>query len=192
MSNAAMKPAEKRAFPRTPITLAGKIFLPVTGVEQNCIVSDISMGGATLQADTRLRVGTEVVLYLPGFDRFSGTIVHSGAVECGMRFSCSPAKRERTGERIVLYLNGALPDMTRERRTTRMAMPAPRYFTRPNGERVRFEVRDISLSGASLKTEMRPPVGEIVMVGTTAGRVARHFDGGIALEFVRTLSAPEL
>jgi hypothetical protein len=64
-------------------------------------------------------------------------------------------------------------------------VPAPRHFTRPNGEVVNFEVQDISLSGASLKTMARPPIGEIVLVGNTPGRVSRHFDLGIALEFVR-------
>lgn len=176
---------EKRAFKRVPIALAGKLFLPATDTEQNCIVTDISMGGATLQADSELPVGTTLVLYLPHFDRFAGTITRCEADECGMRFDCSAAKRERTAEKIVAYLNGVLPDTTQPRRSDRMNVPAPRSFRRPGGEVVTFEVRDISLTGASLKTHARPPIGEIVMVGTTAGRVTRHFDEGIALEFVR-------
>ena len=102
-----------------------------------------------------------------------------------MRFTCSEAKRERTAEKIVLYLTGILPQDTEVRRAARAAVPAPRRFTRASGETVGFEVRDISLTGASLKTAMRPPLGEIVMIGATAGRVTRHFDEGIALEFVR-------
>lgn len=178
-------PDEKRAFQRVPIALAGKLFLPSTDAEQNCIVTDISMGGATLQADSELPVGTELVLYLPHFDRFSGIIVRSDTEESGMRFNCSEAKRSRTAEKIVLYLSG-VSDNTNARKSERLPMPAPRSFKRPSGEVITFEVRDISLTGASLKTHARPPIGEIVMVGTTAGRVTRHFDEGIALEFVRT------
>jgi hypothetical protein len=40
------------------------------------------------------------------------------------------------------------------------------------------------LSGVSLKTDARPPLGEIVLIGQTAGRVARHHETGIAIEFV--------
>jgi hypothetical protein len=45
-------------------------------------------------------------------------------------------------------------------------------------------VLDLSLSGVSLKTECRPLIGEMVLIGQTAGRVVRHHENGIALEFV--------
>ena len=57
-------------------------------------------------------------------------------------------------------------------------------YTRANGDVVNCEVLDLSLSGVSLKTDTRPPLGEIVLIGQTAGRVARHHKSGIALEFV--------
>ncbi len=31
---------------------------------------------------------------------------------------------------------------------------------------------------------MRPPIGEVVLIGQMAGRVARHHETGIAIEFV--------
>lgn len=184
--DAAAAAPEKRAYTRVPIALAGKVFFPATDTERDCIVTDISLGGATLQCGFAPAIGTELVLYLAGFDRFSGTVVRSDAEEAGMRFNCSEAKRARTAEKIVLYLTGILPQNTTQvRRAERSAVPAPRRFTRANGTVVDFEVRDISLTGASLKTPVHPPVGEIVMIGNTAGRVTRHFDEGIALEFVR-------
>lgn len=178
-------PSEKREHKRVPIAIAGKVFLPATDTEQNVIVTDISLGGATLQCDEQPAIGTVLVLYLPGFDRFSGEIVHSSTEESGMKFNCSEAKRERTAEKIMLHLAGALRDDTQVRAESRVAMHAPRSFTRPGGEVIRFQVRDISLTGASLSTAARPPIGEIVMIGNTPGRVTRHFDEGIALEFVR-------
>lgn len=176
---------EKRAYARVPIALAGKVFFPASGAERDCIVTDISLGGATLQCGASPAVGTELVLYLQGFDRFAGVVARADAEETGMRFTCSQAKRERTAEKIVLYLSGTLPENTQVRRSDRATVPAPRRFTRANGEVVGFEVRDISLTGASLKTAVRPPLGEIVTIGTTSGRVTRHFDEGIALEFVK-------
>jgi hypothetical protein len=182
---AATVAPDKRAYTRVPIALAGKVFFPQSGAERDCIVTDISLGGATLQCGAAPAPGTELVLYLQGFDRFAGIIVRADAEDAGMRFNCSEVKRERTAEKIVLYLSGILPENTQVRRSERAAMPAPRQFTRASGEVVSFEVRDISLTGASLKTAVRPPLGEIVMIGATAGRVTRHFDEGIALEFVK-------
>jgi hypothetical protein len=183
MHSLAKVPAEKRAHKRVPIAIAGKLFFPSTDTEQDCIVTDISLGGATLQCDEQPAVGTELVLYLPGFDRFAGAIVRSTCEEAGMHFDCTDAKRERLAEKIMLHIAGVLPDATQTRRAERVG--APRRFTRPGGAVVSFEVIDISLTGASLRTPARPPIGEIVMVGTTPGRVCRHFDDGIALEFVR-------
>jgi hypothetical protein len=187
MSMLASEPAvvEKRAYRRVPVAIAGQIFFPKTDVEHDCIVTDISLGGAKLQCAAQLETGTEVVLYMPGFDRFSGVIVRNEAEEAAMRFDCSDDKRERTAEKIMLHIAGILSDDTQTRLAERLAVPAPRSFTRPCGEVVPFELRDISLSGASLRTAARPPIGEIVTVGDTTGRITRHAEDGIALEFVR-------
>ena len=42
----------------------------------------------------------------------------------------------------------------------------------------------MSLSGAALVLEVKPPVGSPLMIGKIRGRVVRHFDEGIAVEFV--------
>jgi hypothetical protein len=57
-------------------------------------------------------------------------------------------------------------------------------FTRANGDVVNCEVLDLSLSGVSLVTEVRPQIGELVLIGQMAGRVARIHERGIAIEFV--------
>jgi len=44
-------------------------------------------------------------------------------------------------------------------------------------------VVDLSLSGAALKLDQRPSIGDYVFVGCTSGRVVRHTDDGIAVEF---------
>jgi hypothetical protein len=45
-------------------------------------------------------------------------------------------------------------------------------------------VLDLSVSGISVKTDVRPPIGEFVLIGQMAGRVARHHGEGIGIEFV--------
>lgn len=184
LASAAQPTPERRAYQRMPVGLAGKTFFPATNTEQDCFVADISLGGVALTLDEPPADGTELVLYMPGFDRFSGTVVRTGKLT-GMRFNCSAAKRERTAAKIALHMAGALPLDTQMRRSNRAAVSAPRRFRRADGDVVMFEVKDISLTGASLKTTVRPPLGEIVTIGAMAGRVTRHFDEGIALEFIK-------
>jgi hypothetical protein len=183
--DALSDPAERRIDARLPLTIAGKVFIPGDDEEIDVIVVDLSLSGAKLRCGQELAFGTELVLYIPGFDRFSAAVVWNEKTSCGVRFDSSSVRRERTAQQIVLYLTGVRVTDTLERRHGRVPVPAPRHFTRPNGEVANFIILDISLSGASLKTMARPPLGEVVLVGDTPGRVSRHFDEGIALEFVR-------
>ena len=50
---------------------------------------------------------------------------------------------------------------------------------------------DISVGGVSLKTEVKPPIGEFVLIAQIAGRVARHHGDGIGIEFVGQEKAQE-
>jgi hypothetical protein len=56
---------------------------------------------------------------------------------------------------------------------------------RANGQVLACDVLDISLDGVSVRTKFRPPVGEIVNLGRTRGRVVRHHQDGIAIQYVR-------
>jgi hypothetical protein len=47
---------------------------------------------------------------------------------------------------------------------------------------------DVSLTGAALSLVERPALGTVVTLGRTPGRVVRHFEGGIAVEFLLPLS----
>jgi hypothetical protein len=57
-------------------------------------------------------------------------------------------------------------------------------FGGPAGQIVHCEVMDISVGGVSLKTDVRPPIGEFVLIAQIAGRVARIHEDGIGIEFV--------
>jgi len=49
---------------------------------------------------------------------------------------------------------------------------------------VKCEVLDLSPTGVSVKTAIRPLVGEFVLIGQLAGRIARHHADGIGIQFV--------
>jgi hypothetical protein len=69
-------------------------------------------------------------------------------------------------------------------RHERISSNALTRFTRSDGTSVKCEVLDLSQSGISLKTQVKPAVGEFVLIGQLAGRIARHHADGVGIEFV--------
>lgn len=175
--------AERRRFRRVRLDLPGRLFIPAVGEEAVCQVSDLSPGGANVVCALSPAGGTKVVLYVDGFGRFEGQIVRRETASFGVRFSCTVLKRERIAEQLTLFLNNALVDgaMLRRERANHKEFAK---FTRADGQIVQCEIMDISTSGVSLRTDIRPALGEFVLIAQMAGRVAHHHDKGIDIEFV--------
>jgi hypothetical protein len=177
--------AERRRFQRVRVDLPGRVFVPADGREARCNVVDLSPGGAAVKTDIAPEAGTSLVLYIDGFGRFEGVVARPGGVTSfGIAFHCTPSKRERTAEQLTLFLNRTLVDESVLRRHERSNQKGFAKFTRADGQVVQCEVMDISVGGVSLKTEIKPPIGEFVLIAQIAGRVARHHEHGIGIEFV--------
>jgi hypothetical protein len=176
--------AERRRFRRVRIDLPGRLFTPGDGQESRCSVIDLSPGGASITCEIMPEPGTPVILYADGFGRFEGTVARRDGMGFGVQFVCTPAKRERIAEQLTLFLNKALVDETVLRRHERTNQKGFAKFTRADGQVVNCEVMDISVGGVSLKSEVRPPLGEFVLIAGMAGRIARHHEHGIGIEFV--------
>lgn len=176
--------ADRRRYRRVDVDLSGRIFLPEGQREAPCKVLDLSPGGARISCEFDLVAGITVILYVDEFGRFEGDIVRLTGGNFGVQFNCSVLKRERITEQLTAFLNKGLVDDTVLRRHDRKPTRGLARFTRASGEIVSCEVLDLSLSGVSLQTGTRPPLGEVVLIGQMAGRVARHHEQGIAIEFV--------
>lgn len=176
---------DRRVWLREKITLPAKLFVPSTEIEIDCIVTDLSPGGAGVDTTIIPPVGTEVVLYIEGFDRFAGSIARISANGAGIKFNCSEYKQARTAEKIYCYLIGEPLPKTSTRSARRAALPSARELQRENGEKAGFDVIDISLTGAALRTRSRPVIGEVITIGSVKGRVVRYVDNGFAVEFAR-------
>jgi len=176
--------AERRRFRRVRVDLTGRLFVPADSRECHCKIVDLSPGGASLECDLVLDGGTQIVLYIDGFGRLEGTVMRTEGADFGVRFNCTAAKRERIAEQLILFMNRSLIDETEMRRHDRTPQKGIARFTRADGQFVACEVMDLSVSGVSLKTDVRPPIGEFVLIGQMAGRVARHHETGIGIEFV--------
>jgi PilZ domain-containing protein len=180
--------AERRSFKRVRVDLPGRLFMPAEESEVRCTVVNLSPGGAVLDCETAPAPDTAVVLYIDGFGRFEGNVSRSENRTVGVRFHCTPLKRARIAEQLTLHLNKSLVNGSELRRQERAPTKGFTQFTRADGQLVRCEVLDLSTSGVSVKSDVRPPVGEYVLIGQMAGRVARHHETGVGIEFVGGLT----
>ena len=176
--------AERRRFRRVRVDLSGRLFVPADSRECHCKIVDMSPGGASIECDLALDADTQVVLYVDGFGRLEGSIVRAVDASFGVRFNCTAAKRDRIAEQMILLMNSNLLDESELRRHDRTPTKGIARFTRADGQLVACEVLDLSVSGVSLKTNTRPPIGEFVLIGQMAGRIARHHEQGIGIEFI--------
>ncbi|MEI9930914.1 MAG: PilZ domain-containing protein [Rhizomicrobium sp.] len=177
--------AERRRFRRVRVDLGGRLFVPADSRECHCKVVDLSPGGASVECDLALELNASAVLYVNGFGRLEGTIIRNNPGDFGIRFNCTPLKRERIAEQLILFMNRGLIDeddsLRRHDRTPTKGIAAVHACRRPV---CRMRGDGPLGRGVSLKTDVRPPIGEFVLIGQMAGRVARHHDQGIGIEFI--------
>jgi hypothetical protein len=184
IAQAAEPSADQRQYERVSAGLLGKLFVPAENVTIDRHVLNLSAGGASVKCNEPPSLQTFVVLYVDGFGRFEGTALRFTEGELGLKFDCKDAKRQRLVYALNAFVRDGSTTNTRLRSHPRMSAGSAFHFTRANGEQPLYEVIDISLLGASLRTISRPVVGEQIEIGRTRGRVVRHHPDGIAIEFL--------
>lgn len=182
MSSGASSPVDRRKYERIKLFLPGQLFNPINEQSAPCKVLNLSAGGAAVQCDTQFPAGLSLILYIENFGRFEGTTIVHKSGQLALEFAIGESKRGRLKEMIKTFAAGGLPNMRQSERVPALVAGS---ITRENGEQIACEVLDISLDGVSLRTRTRPPVGEIVNLGRTRGRVVRHMIEGIAVQYVK-------
>ncbi len=184
--------ANRRRFERTNVAVAGRLMLP-SGGEYACDVEDISEGGIALHSQAAGEIGDKVIVYLDRLGRFEGNLVRRFDGGFAIETRLQNNQRARLIERIEWLRNNtdgsaptAFPARALRRAPTQEEASGGTRLTIENGEEVPCRVLDISLTGAHLKLDHRPKVGTHVTVGKTLGRVVRHTDQGVGVEFLAT------
>ncbi|HTT98507.1 MAG TPA: PilZ domain-containing protein [Rhizomicrobium sp.] len=179
-------PVNKRAHARTRTALVGKMFVPAEERTVDCGIVDLSAGGAGITCSDMPPLETYVVLYIDTFGRFESVVTRVVGDVLGLRFVCTEAKRKRLVEQLTQPVAPPPVEGAALRKDRRIKVSPISFFTRVNGDRVGCEIIDISLTGASLKTDKRPPIGEMVLIGQMAARVVRHHEQGVGIAFATT------
>jgi hypothetical protein len=183
---------ERRRHQRIPLDLLGRYMLPDHN-EYPCQVLNISPGGIALSAPVIGELDDRVVVYLDHVGRIEGTITRIFEGGFALRVRVSNLKRERLADQLTWLANRSLLKGADARRDERLgADGATSTLILADGSEAPCSILDMSLSGASVETTARPPVGTTIKLGRIDGRVVRHHTDGIAIEFVGRLSRATL
>jgi hypothetical protein len=179
---------ERRRFSRVKIALLGRYMLS-SRQEFPCQSVDLSPGGAAVLAPVKGTIGERVVLYLEHLGRIEGQITRHFENGFAISIAATPRKRDKLAAQLTWLANRQSLGLPEDRRHERIVPRNPRTTMRTkDGEEAIVRLIDVSLSGAALSSELRPPIDMEVVVGQTQARVVRHIEGGVAVEFAHLLS----
>ena len=186
LANKKFLPAaeERRRFQRVKVHLLGRYMLPDRR-EFPCQVINMSPGGLALLAPGIGNVGDRVVAYLDHIGRVEGKITRIIDNGFAMTIGATPRKRDKLAAQLTWLANRDILNLPEDRRHDRIVPRNPiAVLTLEDGTKMTCRIIDLSLSGAAITAENRPPLKSTVLLGRVQGRVVRNLEDGFALEFM--------
>lgn len=180
--------AERRRHQRVNVALLGRYMLS-DRKEYPCQTHDISPGGVLLIAAVKGRIGERVVVYLEHLGRIEGEIKRHIPQGFAISISAAARKRDKLASQLTWLANRQSLGLPEDRRHERITPHVLSTTVRlESGRELAARIIDVSMSGAALGLQQRPPIGTGLTVGSTNAKVVRHFQGGVAVEFRLPLS----
>lgn len=175
--------AERRHFQRVRVKVYGRYMLE-DRTEHPCQVIDMSPGNALFRCDRVGALGERVIAYLDHIGRIEGVITRLQEDGFAITLIASDRKRDKLAAQLTWLANKHELDLPEDRRHERVTPRNPVSVVRlEDGREYQCRIVDLSLSGAAVEIDVRPALGTPVTLGTMRGRVIRHFEDGIAVEF---------
>lgn len=175
---------DRRRHKRVSLTLLGRFMRP-NKQEFPCRLQDISVGGAAVLAPGEVEEGERIIAYFDHLGGLEGTVARRFEGGFAMKFSATLHKREKLAAQLTWLINRAELAPEDERRHERIVPKNGSSFLKlPDGHSLPCRVLDVSISGASVGTDARPPLGQEVSLGRMHAIVVRYHEQGIGVQFV--------
>ncbi|MFV0280143.1 MAG: PilZ domain-containing protein [Rhodoblastus sp.] len=182
---------ERRRHQRVKVSIAGRYMLE-NKQEYPCRTVDASPGGLLIAGPTRGALGERVVFYFEELGRLEGVVVRNAEAGFAVVLVLSPAKRERIADLLTWIANSETEDGVASRRHKRIVPKEKSALMLVEGRTaLPVEIVDVSVSGVGLRCDKLPPIDARVEIGRRSGRIVRHFNGGLAIEFSRLIPIEE-
>lgn len=175
-----------------PQSFPARLLLP-DGAERHCEVTAIDPDSALFLLAGAPPEDTPVVAFIEEIGRVDGTVGEAADHGVWVNFNFAEGRQPRFIRHLRWLIRRDRGLAAAERRHTRYE-PRNRAarFSLPGGREQACEVIDISLSGAGLRSLVKPSIGSPVTLGRMKGRVVRHFAEGFAIEFLTPLERNDL
>lgn len=174
---------ERRDFQRVPVTLFGRFMLEDKS-EHACQITDMSPGSAGFGTKCPGKSGEHIVVYADHIGRFEGQITRVNENGFAMTINASERKRDKLAAKLTWLSNQSELGLPEDRRHDRLSPRDPTsQLVLEDGRSYSCMIIDLSMSGAAVKSDVKPAIGAIATLGAMRGRIVRHFDEGVAIEF---------
>ncbi|HWV42617.1 PilZ domain-containing protein [Pseudorhodoplanes sp.] len=182
---------DRRRIARTDAAIGGRYSLAgrrnVRGERREfaCRTIDISSEAIALICPVVGPIGERVIAHFDEFGRLEGQIVRLFKNGFVMRLVLGRGEYETLSARIDWlhrHKHHNLPD-DREHKRTAPKNPHSTVMLSDGTVRGCFVI-DMSVSGASVSSEVTPQLGDVLAVGKIIGRVVRVFPEGFAVRFI--------
>ena len=174
---------DRRRHKRVAVTLLGR-FMRANKQEYPCKLFDMSVGGCAVMAPVAVEPNERIVAYFDHIGGLEGAVVRNFEGGFALHFQITHHRREKLAAQLTWLINRDLLTGIDERRHERI-VPRNGSSSLVIGETaVPAQVLDVSISGASVATESRPPIGTEVMLGKLRARVVRFHEQGVGLQFL--------
>lgn len=173
-----------RRYPRFPLSLLGR-FMRESKQEYPCKLKNISVEGAAIYSPVNVEAGEKVIAYFDHLGGLEGKVVRLFEGGFAIHINATRHKKEKLAAQITWLVNRNELRGIEERRHERVKV-GDKFLNLKLDEGIAIECRvlDVSLSGAAVETNARPPVGARVLLGNLRCRVIRHLENGIGLQFL--------
>ena len=183
---------EHRTYQRVKVDLLSRYMLEDRR-EFPCQVVNMSPGGMAVIAPQCGRLGERVVAYIDHVGRLEGMIARIFPSGFSMTIAASPRKRDKLAAQLTWLANRDILNLPEDRRHDRIVPRNPiALLTLQDGSKMTCRIIDMSMSGAAIAAENRPPLKSLVLLGKVQARVVRNLEEGFALEFVHEQLAETL
>lgn len=184
--------ANRRRFQRVRLTLLGRFMLE-NRREYPCQTVDMSPGSCALIAPVLGAIGERVVVYIDHIGRVEGRVARLFEGGFALTFDGTDRKRDKLASKLTWLANRYHLNLAEDRRHERITpSQSVARVSLPDGRNFSAAIIDLSLSGASLGIEYKPPIGSPLKLGNIRSTVVRHTEDGIAVEFAVLQTAESL
>jgi hypothetical protein len=171
------------------LALPGRML--ITGSQEiGCTLTWVKDRTARVSADGvgQALVGDRTILYLDIVGRIEGAVSWVGPADVEIRIAAPSAKWQRLQQQFAVLAAMAPGERENLRGYRRIVLDVPDVeLSLPDGRKADARIRDVSRSGAAVRSGVAPEIGTLVTLGSTRGKVVRLLDDGFAVQFLRLL-----